>query len=185
MEIKAVIGANYGDEGKGLVTNFLVKEAIHKNKTPIVILNNGGPQRGHTVICGNNKHVFHHFGSGTMQNAPTFIASQYIVNPILFVKEYNELVEMGYEPMVYIDPSCYITTPCEMLCSQLVSKAVTEIMKVKDTCGLGIWESVLRIENQNNAYNIKQLKWYAENIDSTKEIKEYLLDLNLLLNFYS
>ena len=63
MEIKAVIGANYGDEGKGLVTNFLARKAISENKCPIVVLNNGGAQRGHTVVVGNNKHIFHHFGT--------------------------------------------------------------------------------------------------------------------------
>ena len=161
MEIKAVIGANYGDEGKGLVTNFLAKDAIKKHKQPIVVLNNGGPQRGHTVICGNNKHVFHHFGSGTMQNAPTFITDQYIVNPIIFAKEYRELCELGYEPIVYIDPHCYVTTPYEMLCSQIISKIIFTLHKVNDSCGLGLWESVKQIEEEKDS--IHTLSWYINN----------------------
>lgn len=181
MEIKAVIGANYGDEGKGLVTNFLAKDAIKKHKQPIVVLNNGGPQRGHTVICGNNKHVFHHFGSGTLQNAPTFITDQYIVNPILFVKEYKELCKLGYEPIVYIDPDCYVTTPYEMLCSQFISRAIYTDQKVKDSCGLGIWESVKQIEEEQGS--IRKLKWY---INSQSLISGFLttkeIDLGKLIS---
>ena len=60
--INIVIGANYGDEGKGFVTNWLSNQYDENNS--IIILNNGGAQRGHTVESSNGfRHVFHHFGS--------------------------------------------------------------------------------------------------------------------------
>ena len=64
MTIEAVIGANYGDEGKGLFTEYLCRS----RPSPIVVLSNGGSQSDHTV---NNpeigiRHVLHHFGSGTL-----------------------------------------------------------------------------------------------------------------------
>ena len=67
VNAELVIGANYGDEGKGLFTEFLSKTC----QNPIVVLANGGSQRGHTVndpVLG--KHVFHHFGSGTLASRP-------------------------------------------------------------------------------------------------------------------
>ena len=48
--IKAVIGANYGDEGKGLVTNYFCKQFADNNQKCAVICTNGGAQRGHTVM---------------------------------------------------------------------------------------------------------------------------------------
>ena len=119
MLVKAVIGANYGDEGKGLVTNFLVEQAIENKRKVAGVLNNGGAQRGHTVVKDNIRHVFHHFGSGTLNNAPTFITDQFVLNPIVFVEEYKELLELGIEPKVYIDKNALITLPYDMMINQM------------------------------------------------------------------
>lgn len=84
MKVDVVIGANYGDEGKGLVTEFLSSSS----ENSIVVLANGGSQRGHTVndpVYG--KHVFHHFGSGTLRGKPTYFAESFLLNPMQFVKE--------------------------------------------------------------------------------------------------
>ena len=48
--LKAIIGANYGDEGKGKMTDYFAAEAAKNRKSCIVVLSNGGAQRGHTVI---------------------------------------------------------------------------------------------------------------------------------------
>lgn len=57
MNYSAVIGANYGDEGKGLVTDWLT---MNGGKT-LNVLTNGTCQRGHTVEHADGKrHVFHH-----------------------------------------------------------------------------------------------------------------------------
>ena len=45
IDAKAVIGSNYGDEGKGLVTDFLANEAMKTYGNCLVICNNGGAQR--------------------------------------------------------------------------------------------------------------------------------------------
>ena len=75
VPIHVVVGANYGDEGKGLVTNHLCSVAaastpeILETIQDMKILNvryNGGAQAGHTVYQGNQKHVFGHFGAGSL-----------------------------------------------------------------------------------------------------------------------
>ena len=54
--VKIVIGANFGDEGKGLMTDYFTS-----GSNDIVVLSNGGAQRGHTVTKTNGiRHVFHH-----------------------------------------------------------------------------------------------------------------------------
>ena len=60
-DIKVVVGANFGDEGKGLMTDYFCHNATSKNKTCIVVMSNGGAQRGHTVnLLDGKKHVFNH-----------------------------------------------------------------------------------------------------------------------------
>ena len=133
----AIIGSNFGDEGKGLMTDYFASQG-----DSIVVRFNGGAQAGHTVVTPTLRHVFHHFGSGTLAGAPTYLSKYFILNPILFRREYEELEKNGVEPEVYIDPTCLITTPFEMLLNQVI-----ETVRGGDrhgSCGLGINETVER-----------------------------------------
>src|SRR6266566_4843827 len=89
----------------------------------VVVRFNGGAQAGHTVIANGKRHVFSHFGSGTLAGADTFFAKHFVCNPILYWKELRQLYDLGIKPTVVIDPRCYITTPYDMLINQLVEDA--------------------------------------------------------------
>ena len=136
--IKIVIGANAGDEGKGLATDYFAS----KNSNGLVILSNGGSQRGHTVELPNNiRHVFHHFGSGTLRGWDTCFSKDFIINPMQFCKEYNEIKQVSTTPFnVYCDPECMWSTPYDMLYNQILSR----ISGRHDTCGMGIWATIKR-----------------------------------------
>lgn len=55
-DIKIVCGSNWGDEGKGLMTDY-----FSQKPNSIVVCSNGGAQRGHTVTTPDRiRHVFHH-----------------------------------------------------------------------------------------------------------------------------
>jgi adenylosuccinate synthase len=83
----AVIGAGFGDEGKGLITDALTR----KLSSSLVARFNGGAQAGHTVISGENRHVFGHMSAGTFAGANTYLSSNFIVNPLSLAKELAEL----------------------------------------------------------------------------------------------
>lgn len=138
QKIKIITGASYGDEGKGLATDFFASQAEGRT---VNVLTNGGPQRGHTVeLADGRRHIFKHFGAGTFRGAETYFAPQFMVNPMEFVKEYAALSDMHSAPVAYADPSCRVTTPWDMLISQFLS----EKNSIHNTCGYGIWETVLR-----------------------------------------
>ena len=62
MRVKAIIGANYGDEGKGLATDYLT------GPDSLVVRFNGGAQAGHTVCTpSGQRHVFSHIGAGSFR----------------------------------------------------------------------------------------------------------------------
>lgn len=150
-KISIVIGANYGDEGKGLVTN-----ALAKDKDTLVILTNGGSQRGHTVVQDGIRHVFHHFGSGTLKSARTYCADTFIVNPITFMEEFYALknferkrvdysknpLETAFLSNVSISENCRITTIYDML----ANKIRCLLSGRNDSTGYGIWETIQRYE---------------------------------------
>lgn len=134
----AIIGANFGDEGKGLMTDYFAK----KYPDAIVIRFNGGAQAGHTVQLKNGtRHVFHHFGSGMLRGNDTYLSRFFIVNPLLFDKEYNILNKLPNtsKAHIFIDDSCLVTTPYDMLINQEIN-----INSPHATCGVGINETVER-----------------------------------------
>jgi len=142
MDIEAVIGANYGDEGKGLVTDWLARTC----PKPIVACINGGSQRGHTVNSPEHgKHVFHHFGSGTLAGAPTYFMPSFLLNPMQFVKEYGELKELGCTPVSFRSPRCYIQLPGDIATNWQLERSRGE--NKHGSVGCGIWETVYRIKH--------------------------------------
>lgn len=147
--VKVVIGSNFGDEGKGLMTDYFCAEASKRNESCIVALCNGGAQRGHTVVTPDGiRHVFHHFGSGTFTRAATYFGKEYILNPLAFRKEYEELEALGYSPRVYSHWNCRWSTPYDMITNQILEDSRGK--NRYGSCGMGIWETVLRYRNTTN-----------------------------------
>jgi adenylosuccinate synthase len=134
--LKAVIGAGAGDEGKGNMTSYFCGVP---GRT-LGVLTNGGPQRGHTAACGKRRHVFSHFSSGTFKGARTYFAPSFMINPMQFSREYRQLTAMGAAPVFHMDRDCRFTTPYDMLVNQKVHQA----QGTHGTCGMGIWETYKR-----------------------------------------
>jgi len=135
---RVVIGASFGDEGKGLVTDHLCAQGAG-----VVVRFNGGAQAGHTVVTPDSeRHVFHHFGSGTLCDVPTFLSQFFICNPILFFQELKELLHLGFRPNVYAHPDCVITTFADMMINQ--DKESKRADKRHGSCGVGVHETVAR-----------------------------------------
>lgn len=136
----AVIGANYGDEGKGLLTDFITSQLAEECS---VVRFNGGAQAGHTVVTPDGiRHVFSHIGAGSFSGCPTYLSQFFVVNPRLFVKEVSDLTCIGIRPLVSIDPRCLVTTPIDILVNQALERK--RGTKRHGSCGVGINETVTR-----------------------------------------
>ena len=144
MSIDIVIGSNYGDEGKGITTDFLSSVAFSKkNMNPVVVRHNGGAQAGHTVQSPNGvRHVFHHFASGTLTAAVTYLSEFFIVNPILFQKELGRLDSAGFSPQCFVHPDAIVTTPFDVMINQAIEHERSGGRH--GSCGVGINETVVR-----------------------------------------
>lgn len=150
-DVKIVIGASFGDEGKGLMTDYFAGDAATRGETTLVVCSNGGAQRGHTVKAKCNatgqdtevRHVFHHFGSGTYAGADTYLPYFFILNPMLFVKEYFEIEEeYGGLPQVFVHSECFVSTPFDMILNQMLEEHRGNGRH--GSCGMGIWETLVR-----------------------------------------
>lgn len=143
MSVRAVIGANYGDEGKGLVTDYLVGR--RPAGRTLVVRFNGGAQAGHTVQRNGVRHVFKHFGSGTLAGAPTFWSRHCVANPMVFGKERASLLShMAELPAFYIDLDAPVATFMDMIVNQAAEHHRGQHRH--GSCGMGINETVTRAE---------------------------------------
>ena len=145
---KIIIGANYGDEGKGLVTRHFALRAKEEGRSPVTILHNGTAQRGHTVDYSPAfRHVYHHFGSGTLDGVPSFFAETFLVHPMSFIGEYEELSRRATMPPVYCDPDCVVITPFDMLIDHAIEAHIAFQNGEREygSCGYGSWSATDRI----------------------------------------
>jgi adenylosuccinate synthase len=150
-EVKVIVGANYGDEGKGLGTDYFC--SLNPQST-IGVLTNGSAQRAHTVDTKDGlHHVFHNFSSGTFNNVPTYICDEFLINPMSFVEEYNELEELGYAPKYYIHPNCRVVTPFDMIQNQIDMKRDN----AHNSCGMGVWRTINRYDKKVFNLTVKEL----------------------------
>lgn len=182
--IVGVIGTNFGDEGKGLMTDYFVHRFLNAGKSCVVIKHNGGSQAGHTVVTPDGtRHVFGHFGSGTLQGVPTYFDRDFIVNPMTFVKEYKKLQELGHPPVCFVHPECRIQLPVDILINQVAEAFRGE--NKHGSCGMGIWETVVRSQYFNLDFRVKMFQSvkpenYHEEFDKFLHYvfnpEQYLLD---------
>lgn len=120
MRARVVIGANFGDEGKGFMTDYL---CAHEG-AGMVVRYNGGAQAGHTVVTPTGgRHVFRHFGSGTLCGVSTFLSQFFVCNPLVWARELTELSKLGQIPILYAHPNCLVTTFADMMINQKLEDA--------------------------------------------------------------
>lgn len=105
--VKAIVGANWGDEGKGKITDVLA------NDSDVVIRFQGGANAGHTIINNYGKFALHQLPSGVFhQNITNVIGNGVAFSVENFVKEMKELEDRGVpKPNVLISDRAQIVMP--------------------------------------------------------------------------
>jgi len=85
MSAEAIIGLQWGDEGKGKITDFFASHA------DIVVRYQGGDNAGHTVVVDGKKYKFHLLPSGALQGKKLVIGNGVVVNPKVLINEIEAL----------------------------------------------------------------------------------------------
>jgi len=84
-----IVGAQWGDEGKGKVVDLLARES------DIVARYQGGPNAGHTVIADGEKWKFHHMPSGILSGKTCVLGAGVVIDPETFIRELDGLEARG------------------------------------------------------------------------------------------
>ncbi len=111
----AVVGAQWGDEAKGKVVDYLARDA------DVVIRYNGGNNAGHTVVLGSETFKFHLVPSGILNpKAVSVIADGVVVDPEVLVTEMDDLTRRGISmDNLRISANAHVIMPYHRLLDQL------------------------------------------------------------------
>lgn len=143
MSVKAVIGKNFGDEGKGLATDHFAMLSEKEGHSCIVVRHNGGAQAGHTVEALGKRFVFREISSGSFRGADTLWAPTFMPDLYKLSDEREEFLSLGMKlPKILSVPDCPLTYIDDILINMSL-----ESRRGKDrhgSCGMGIDEAKRR-----------------------------------------
>ncbi len=151
-----VIGAQWGDEGKGKIIDILSSEADY------VVRFNGGNNAGHTVVVNGEKFPLSLIPSGVVKGKKLLIAQGVVIDPAVLLKEIDFFEKRGRRVDLMIDPRVNIVMPYHKALDR-----ATELWKGKKATGslhLGIGYCY---EDKNNRFGVR-----FEDLIDAKLLKE-------------
>ena len=172
MRTIAVIGKNFGDEGKGFTCSRLASSL----KNALIIKHNGGGQAGHTVEDpkGKWRFIHHQIGAGAEYHVPTLFADSFMPDLFQLGKEVKEFTELfGFRPILYSEKNVRVTTVEDVLLN--MGAEVARGKNRHGSCGMGIEECVQR-NAAGYGITVEELAGWSKQdlVDRLKQIrKEY------------
>ncbi len=121
MSSLVIIGAQWGDEGKGKITDYLT------NKADVVVRYQGGNNAGHTVIANDVTYKLHLIPSGIVQNKPSIVGTGVALDPVWLAEEMRILKTQGlcFDNLM-IDKRTHLIMPYHRLLDELNEKSLGE-----------------------------------------------------------
>ena len=127
MSTLVVVGSQWGDEGKGKITDLLSEEA------DIIVRYQGGCNAGHTVVKGDNQFIFHLIPSGILhKGVKCLIGNGVVIDPESLLQEIENLKKKNIEidDNLYIDFKAHVVLPYHKTLDE-----VKEMKRGKDKIG--------------------------------------------------
>jgi len=147
--IHIVIGLGYGDEGKGSIVDYLVRQ--HNAHT--VVRFNGGSQAAHTNISPEGVvHVCSQFGSGILvPGVKTLLSRFMLIDPLAIESESDVLKGKGISDCLerlMIDDDCIIITPFHKIINRMIEISLGD--SKHGSCGMGVGQAVMDSDKLGN-----------------------------------
>jgi adenylosuccinate synthase len=136
-----VVDLGFGDSGKGLLTDYLVR---HFN-AGVVVRYNGGAQAGHNVVTpGGQHHTFSQFGAGTfIPHTRTYLSRHVVIHPTALLVEGDLLQKKGVQDpfsRLRISEQALVITPFHQATNRI--REIVRGANRHGSCGVGVGETV-------------------------------------------
>lgn len=138
----AIVGLQWGDEGKGKVIDYLA------NDFAINVRFQGGPNAGHTVWRDGEKYIFHLIPSGLLnKNTIGFIGAGCVFDPVVFLEELNQLkkYDNNIEQRIKISRFCHLIMPYHILLDKIKEETTHGIGTTKKGVGVSYEDKYARL----------------------------------------
>jgi adenylosuccinate synthase len=136
MPVDVVVGAQWGDEGKGKIVDLL------SENVDIVARYQGGPNAGHTVVLGDKEYVFHMLPAGILhENVTCVIGNGAVIDPVALMEEIRQITDLGIsiKGRFLISHNAHLIMPYHKLLDKLSERGENKI----GTTGRGIGPSYI------------------------------------------
>jgi adenylosuccinate synthase len=105
-QITVIVGAQWGDEGKGKITDFFA------HASDFVVRFQGGNNAGHTVVVNDETYKLHLIPSGVLYENPTsVIGNGVVIDPDTLLKEIDYLKLRGIHPKLIVSDRAHVIMP--------------------------------------------------------------------------
>ena len=157
-----VLGAQWGDEGKGKIVDML------SEKMDMVVRFQGGANAGHTVICNGKEYVLHLIPGGIVSGrAVNVIGNGCVVDPLTFVEEIEYLRHLGVEvtpEKLLVSSQAHVVTPVHKYLDRVLNKKIgTTGRGIGPAYGDKIHRTGIRLEAILDGTFLERFREHAEN----------------------
>ena len=157
--VRAIVGANWGDEGKGKITDLFA------GQSDIVIRFQGGANAGHTIINEHGRFAFHLMPSGVCYDHTTCIIGNGVALDInKFCKELDDIKKAGLNPKLLVSERAQILMPYHILLDEYEAG---DIFKIGDKEYILSENHTLDIPYGEDIYNLE----YPSNYKFGKKVE--------------
>ncbi len=133
MPATVIVGAQWGDEGKGKIVDLLAQHA------DVVVRYQGGPNAGHTIIVDGETYKFRQMPSGILSGKECVIAAGCVVDPQVLVDELDDLAARGIETegLVRLSGNAHLVMPWHVALDQASERRLGKLQIGTTRRGIG------------------------------------------------
>jgi adenylosuccinate synthase len=127
-----IVGAQWGDEGKGKIVDLLAQDS------DIVCRYQGGPNAGHTIVVGEETFKIRQIPSGVIRGKTCVIGAGCVVDPQVFLAEVDELESRGYSTTdVHVSGEAHLIMPWHVAIDQASERRLGKLQIGTTRRGIG------------------------------------------------
>ena len=168
---KAVIGLQWGDEGKGKIVDYLSEEF------DLVVRYQGGNNAGHTVIVDNITYKLNLIPSGVIRGKVCYLGQGVVLDPQHFTKEYDQITKKINNPKVYLSSNISLILDYHKQLDKINESILNSEKKIGTTSkGIGPAYQDKVGRKSIKLYDLKSKKIIEEKISSIKKFYDPILE---------
>lgn len=188
-KVTAIVGGQWGDEGKGKITDFFAGDCDY------VVRFHGGNNAGHTVIVNGETFKLHLIPSGVVYGNPiSIIGNGVVINPKALIDELKYIKDKGIKPKLMISDRAHVIMPYHIVLDDALSKHQGQLAAGSTGRGIApvyadkMFRNGIRIIDLLEPKVLKEKleKGYAFSKGIIEKSLEYSLDISMktILNTY-